>query len=65
MKLLCQEKGCGAKHICKEFYNEVSSEPSVLLEIFCTRLTKQTRSLVRRPVADGRGLSEWNRISSM
>jgi len=63
IKLLRQEKGWGAKHICKEFsYRNwaVSSVRDLLRKIDTTNSIS-----LRRPVADGRRLSERNRISSV
>ena len=59
IKLIRQEKGWGAKHICKGFLTK--SGQSVLSEI-CARLTQRTRSL-GRPVADGQGLTECRACS--
>ena len=43
IKLLRQEKGWGAKHTVKSFLTGIGQ--SVLLEIFCARLTQRTQSL--------------------
>jgi len=62
IKLVRQQKRWGAKHICKEFPKRIGW--SVLLKIFCAKLTKWTRFLERSAV-DGSGLSEQHRISSV
>jgi len=58
IKLVHQQKGCGAKRICKEF---TGIGRSVLLKIFCAKLTRRTRFLERSAV-DGSGLSKQHRI---
>jgi len=64
MKLIPQQKGWGAKRICKEFSNKNCIGRSVPLKIFCAKLTRWTRFLERSTV-HGSGLSEQHRISSV